>query len=50
MNTDNDIELHELETIEQRLNTEVGGANHERSAITSGSSVASAPDTSFEMA
>jgi hypothetical protein len=50
MNTNNDIELHELETIEQRLNTEGGGANHERAAINSGSSVANTPDSSFEMA
>jgi hypothetical protein len=52
MNTDNDIQLHELEALEQRLNTEVGlgAADQEHSAATSGRSFAIAPGSGFEAA
>lgn len=49
MNTDNDIELHELEAIEQRMDTE-GATSQERAAVTPGSGFASSTVTGFEAA
>lgn len=50
MNTDSDIELNELEAIEQRLDTELGGgvASHERGAGRSSSGFAIAFEAGFE--
>lgn len=50
MNTDKDIELHELEAIEQRLNMDggVGPVNNDGSAATSGRTFAITSDSGFE--
>jgi hypothetical protein len=52
MNTDNDIELHELEAIEQHLNTEAGlnAGNPERSSTNAGRAFAIASGSGFEAA
>lgn len=52
MNTDNEIELNDLEAIEQRLNTEGGrsATSQERAAGGAGRSLGAASENGFEIA